>query len=195
MFNAAAEAAGLAARVDEARLAAFFELRARWAKTHNLSGPQALSAPLTDWLDACAVWPNLRDDLELIDVGSGSGVPGLCLACLEPERPIHLIEPSVKRVAFLKSAIYQLGLKATRVTRACWPLTPDRPAQVISRAVVDPARWPDLALEGGEAVEAVLRMLAAKRPTWSPTRFALAAALDYDLPGHGARRVERWDRG
>src|SRR5690242_4676435 len=37
-----------------------------------------------------------------LDVGSGSGVPGLPLALLEPRAQVTLLEPMQKRVAFLR---------------------------------------------------------------------------------------------
>lgn len=49
-----------------------------------------------------------------IDVGSGAGLPGLVVAILL-ERPIVLVEPRAKRVAFLRDAAAELGLEK-RVT-------------------------------------------------------------------------------
>jgi 16S rRNA (guanine527-N7)-methyltransferase len=44
-----------------------------------------------------------------IDVGSGAGLPGLVVAILL-ERPVVLVEPRAKRVAFLREAAAELGL-------------------------------------------------------------------------------------
>ncbi|MEZ4469311.1 MAG: RsmG family class I SAM-dependent methyltransferase [bacterium] len=176
------------------RVAAFFDLRARWAGTHNLSGPRALAHPhLVDLADAEALLRVLASELPLVDVGAGSGVPGLLVACLDPARPVVVVEPLVKRAAFLRTAAHQLGLKAVRVERARWPLPLAEPVQVVSRAVVSPEEWPALAAEGGTAVQAILRYLAAQRPPVRVPGFELAAHHDYTVDG-AARRVERWQR-
>lgn len=181
------------------RLATFFEMRARWASTHNLSGPRALHDPwgadLIDGLAAARVSPAERP---LIDVGAGSGIPGLVVACVQPSRAVVLVEPIAKRTAFLRSVCARLPLESVRVVRARWPA--DVPgvgpaeADVISRAVVDPGEWPTLAARGGPLVGGVLRMLAARRPPCDLNGFELTAALDYSVEGHGERRIERWTR-
>ncbi len=186
------------------RLTAFFDMRARWATTHNLSGPRALHDPwgldLIDGLAAALISPPTQT---LVDVGAGSGIPGLVVACVAPERAIVLIEPLAKRTAFLRSVCSRLSLKRVRIMRSRWPTPLESSAiasaapgtaDVISRAVVDPADWPTLAASGGAVVGGVIRMLAARRPPCGLPDFAIDAAVDYHLPEHGARRVERWSR-
>ena len=183
----------------DTRLTDFFDLRARWASTHNLSGPRALGDPwgadLIDGLAAALVSPA---DRLLVDVGAGSGIPGLVVACVQPERPIVLVEPLAKRTAFLRSVTSRLGLSRVRVLRARWPAPLDQVethgADVISRAVVDPAEWPSLAVRGGRVVGGVIRMLAARRPGFEPAGFTVDRAVDYDLGADGHRRIERWIR-
>lgn len=178
----------------DARIDAFFELRARWAGVHNLSGPRALQDPQTiDLLDAQALVGVLAPNLPLVDVGAGSGVPGLLVACIEPDRPVWLVEPLVKRMAFLRTAVHALGLAHVRLQRERWPVTIGQPVQVVSRAVVSPEEWPALAAAGGADVVAVLRFLAAKRPPFTVPGFVEAAGADYAV-GDADRRVERWER-
>ena len=96
---------------QEERLALFFKIRAQWSKTHNLSGPQALLRLGTDLADAVAAWLSIDQSSPLVDVGSGSGVPGLLIGCLNPDQVIHLVEPAAKRCAFLRTALHQLQFK------------------------------------------------------------------------------------
>lgn len=208
---APARAAGLPAELLDrwqaqgagARLVTFFEARRAWAGVHNLSGPRALNDPWgVDLVDGAAVAAICPAGRALVDVGAGSGVPGLVVACLEPERPIVLVEPIAKRTAFLRSAAAQLGLKQVRVERGRWPLAGfaernglgEAAIDVVSRAVVDPQDWPGLAARGGPIVGGVIRMLAARRPPVTLPAFEAERALDYDLGDDGARRVERWVR-
>jgi 16S rRNA (guanine527-N7)-methyltransferase len=74
-----------------------------------------------------------------VDVGSGAGLPGLVVAILL-ERPVVLVEPRAKRVAFLREAAAELGLEK-RVTvqgskiESYHPL--NRAAVVSARAVAE----------------------------------------------------------
>ena len=52
---------------------------------------------------------------ELIDVGSGGGLPGIPLAIARPEWSIGLLEATGKKVRFLRDCISQMGLRGLRV--------------------------------------------------------------------------------
>src|SRR4051812_44089335 len=64
--------------------------------------------------DAMALFGHgeLRADEEWLDVGSGSGAPGFPLALLEPRLRVSLLEPMQKRVAFLRTLVGTLGVRA-----------------------------------------------------------------------------------
>lgn len=70
-----------------------------------------------------------------VDVGSGAGLPGLVVAILL-ERPVILVEPRAKRVAFLRLAASELGLEK-RVTVQASKIESYRP---VNRAAVVSAR-------------------------------------------------------
>jgi 16S rRNA G527 N7-methylase RsmG len=193
------EAAGLDYGLDTGAvdaLTAFIQLRARWAQTHNISGPMALETSWSvDVPDSVAVASCLDPDLMLYDVGAGSGIPGFIVGILEGRRQVRLVEPRAKRAAFMRTAIHELGLPNVRVLRGRWPLDElEGPAQVVSRAVVGPEAWPELAARGGSDVKRIIRMLAANRPGFEPGDYCLAKVLDYDLGTRGLRRIEAWHR-
>ena len=52
------------------------------------------------------------------DVGSGAGLPGLCLALARPDLTLVLIEPLERRVVWLEEVVEDLGLTNVRVFRA-----------------------------------------------------------------------------
>jgi 16S rRNA (guanine527-N7)-methyltransferase len=52
-----------------------------------------------------------------IDVGAGAGLPGLVVGLLT-DRPVVLVEPRAKRVAFLQAAIESLGVTARIVVQS-----------------------------------------------------------------------------
>jgi len=188
----------LKALSDEARarVEGFIALRAKWAATHNLSGPDALRDPWgVDVLDALALDAVAVPASPLVDVGSGSGVPGLLYALLNPARSVTLVEPLAKRSAFLRSATMAMDLPNVRVERARWPISGLMPgSQIVSRAVFPVPDWPRAAAEGGPSVEHIIRYLAAERPAFDVPGFQCVAALNYEGPGGAQRRIERWGR-
>lgn len=73
---------------------------------------------------------------DVVDVGSGAGLPGIALAVLRPDLRVTLLEPLLRRVTFLSETVAALGLDPrVRVVRA---RAEDHDAQydaVVSRAV------------------------------------------------------------
>lgn len=53
--------------------------------------------------------------LDVADVGSGAGLPGIPLALVRPDLRVTLMEPLLRRVSFLELAVADLGLE-DRVT-------------------------------------------------------------------------------
>lgn len=57
----------------------------------------------------------LSEGIDLADIGSGAGLPGIPLAIVRPDVRVTLIESLARRVRFLEMAIEELGLE-DRVT-------------------------------------------------------------------------------
>ena len=49
-------------------------------------------------------------DARVVDVGSGAGLPGLCLALARPELLVDLVEPLARRAQFLTETVEELEL-------------------------------------------------------------------------------------
>jgi 16S rRNA (guanine527-N7)-methyltransferase len=54
---------------------------------------------------------------ELVDLGSGAGLPGIVLAMLLPDCQVTLLEPMLRRTVFLTECVDCLGLANARVLR------------------------------------------------------------------------------
>ena len=84
--------------------------------TRGLLGPRE---PARIWsrhiLNCAALCQVLPQDAELIDIGSGAGLPGIVVAIARPDLRVTLLEPMLRRWTFLGETIDQLGL-ADRVT-------------------------------------------------------------------------------
>lgn len=67
----------------------------------------------------CAVIESLiPQGAAVADVGSGAGLPGLCLAIARPDLQLTLIEPLERRVTWLNEVVADLGLDNVQVLRA-----------------------------------------------------------------------------
>lgn len=61
-------------------------------------------------LNSAAVADALPKDAEVIDVGSGAGLPGIPVALARPDLGVTLLEPLLRRYNFLTMAVEELGL-------------------------------------------------------------------------------------
>jgi 16S rRNA (guanine527-N7)-methyltransferase len=54
---------------------------------------------------------------QLVDIGSGAGLPGIVLAMLRPAVDVVLLEPMLRRVSFLQECVTALDLRNATVIR------------------------------------------------------------------------------
>jgi len=66
-----------------------------------------------DLVDALQLEPLLRKDEEVLDVGTGGGVPGVVLKILRPDLKMALCDSVSKKVRAVESIIQELGLDIT----------------------------------------------------------------------------------
>ena len=67
----------------------------------------------------CALVAELVPDAgELVDIGSGAGLPGIVLAMLRPRLQVVLLEPLLRRSVFLDECVRALDLPNATVLRA-----------------------------------------------------------------------------
>ena len=109
-------AGGTASAEQVANLAAYVELLARWNKKINLTA-LAVEPLSNDAVDRLIVEPvlgarRLRPAERLvIDVGTGGGSPAIPLAIMTPQIRLVMVEAKVRKSAFLREAVRQLGLR------------------------------------------------------------------------------------
>jgi 16S rRNA (guanine527-N7)-methyltransferase len=89
----------------------------RWSQRMNLT---ALTTPAQivqqGFLDSLACAPLLpRTRGRVIDIGSGAGFPSIPLALVRPDLDFTLVEPSRKKVSFLRHLTRQLKLTLVQV--------------------------------------------------------------------------------
>jgi 16S rRNA (guanine527-N7)-methyltransferase len=69
-------------------------------------------------LNCAVVQEHIPEGSRVADVGSGAGLPGVCLALARPDLEITLVEPLERRVQWLEEVVGDLGLTNVRVLRA-----------------------------------------------------------------------------
>lgn len=85
----------------------------------GLIGPREVPRLWSRHVLNCAVVQELiSQDAKVADVGSGAGLPGLCLAIARPDLQLTLIEPLERRVTWLEEVVIDLGLDNVEIRRS-----------------------------------------------------------------------------
>ncbi|MCE9525251.1 MAG: 16S rRNA (guanine(527)-N(7))-methyltransferase RsmG [Planctomycetales bacterium] len=159
-----------------------------------------------DLVDTIELAKLLHAEEEVLDVGSGGGVPGLLLAILRPDLTIHLCDSVQKKMKVVEAIARDLHLNVTVFpTRAEEQLKETRYDAVVSRAVGPLDKiltWfrPHWAYIG--------RLLLIKGPKWTEEhneakrlglmkKLELRVASEYPLPGTESKSVilKIWHQG
>jgi 16S rRNA (guanine527-N7)-methyltransferase len=97
----------------------YVELLASDGVTRGLIGPRETSRLWDRHLVNCALVVDLLPEQgELVDIGSGAGLPGIVLAMLRPQLHVVLLEPLLRRAVFLQECVSALDLPNATVVRA-----------------------------------------------------------------------------
>lgn len=149
-------------------------------------------------------------EAEVLDVGSGAGLPGIPLALARPDLRITLLEPMLRRVVFLKEVVEELDLRQVQVRRGrAEDVAPRSVDVVVARAVAPLDRLASMtlpslrpggrlvALKGENAADEIdaAKDLIAKWPgatvslVHPPAGVAVATAVIVSLDA-GRRRAE-----
>ncbi|WP_369045980.1 16S rRNA (guanine(527)-N(7))-methyltransferase RsmG [Sinomonas sp. P10A9] len=84
----------------------------------GLIGPREVPRLWSRHVLNCAVIESeFPEGATLADVGSGAGLPGLCLAIARPDLRLTLVEPLERRVVWLEEVVADLGLTNVSVVR------------------------------------------------------------------------------
>ena len=96
----------------------YAELLADDGVRRGLIGPREVPRLWERHLINCAVVEELiPEGADVVDVGSGAGLPGLVLGLLRPDIKVTLLEPLLRRTVFLDEAVEKLALPNVRVQR------------------------------------------------------------------------------
>lgn len=95
----------------------YLNLLQKWQRVHRLVGSSEAGWIVRQvFLDSLlfrrVLPPDARD---VLDAGSGAGIPGIPLKLVEPDLRLTMVESRQRRVSFLSSAIRELSLAGARL--------------------------------------------------------------------------------
>ncbi|MDB5823739.1 MAG: rsmG [Herminiimonas sp.] len=176
----------------------FLALLHKWNAVYNLTAIRDPAQMVVQHLlDSLAVAPAFEAGRNVLDVGSGGGLPGLVLAIwaieANPDMQISLIDTVHKKTAFLTQAKAELGLRKVHVFtgRVEELAVPDAYDIITSRAFADLS---DFVSWSGHLLAPNGRFLAMKgvAPTAEaqrlPAPWRVSGVLPVHVPGLHAER-------
>lgn len=187
--------AGLGLTLDDARkdrLLDYLALLSRWNRAYNLTAVDEPAAMVDRHLvDSLSILPWI-DGEEIVDAGTGAGLPGVPLAIACPERRFVLVDSNGKKVRFLRQVRRELGLDNIEPVHArLEEFVPERaPDQVVARAL---APLPRLVEQLGHLLAGGATLLAMKGRLEDDECAAVADAynverIELNVPGAGGAR-------
>lgn len=97
----------------------FLIILSKWNSVYNLTAIRDPKEMMTHHvLDSLSAVPAFTEAQNVLDVGSGGGLPGMILAICYPDKKISMIDTVSKKTAFLNQAKAELGLNNVTVYSA-----------------------------------------------------------------------------
>jgi 16S rRNA (guanine527-N7)-methyltransferase len=114
------------------KLLAYLTLLVKWNRAFNLT---AVKDPLAmverHLLDSLAVLAYV-DGQDVLDLGTGAGLPGIPLALLRPETRFVLLDSNNKKIRFIRQVVLELGIENIQpVCERVEHFVPQRPFDII----------------------------------------------------------------
>ena len=118
LANGIAEMGLAVSREAQEKLLAYLALLQKWNKVYNLTAVRdPLEMVTLHLLDSLSVLPYI-DSSNLLDVGSGGGLPGIVLAICQPEVQVTTLDAVQKKAIFMRQVKGELGLSNLTVVNA-----------------------------------------------------------------------------
>jgi 16S rRNA (guanine527-N7)-methyltransferase len=176
-----------------ARLIGFLRLLEKWNRSYNLTAVRELEQMVPrHLLDSLVVLPYLRGP-DILDIGTGAGLPGIPLALVRPDLRFTLLDSNAKKLRFVRQAVQELALKNVEIVEGRVENfhPPKKFATLIARAF---ASIPDMLAACGHLMAPGTRLLAMKgmfpqeELAAVPGRYQVAEVKALNIPGLDAAR-------
>ena len=192
-LEAGAEALGLTLDAGQLRqLLRHLQLIEKWNRVYNLTAIRDVNSMVPHHvLDSLTIVPRSGGE-SLIDIGSGPGLPGLPVAIAQPSREVVLLEANHKKVAFLRQATIEIGLRNVRIVHSRAETYRERTFKVVvTRAFAELSAFiataGHLAAEGGVLL-AMKGVYPFEELTKMPPGWIVRSSAAVHVPGLDAER-------
>lgn len=180
------------------RLIQLVALLAKWNKVYNLTAVrdprQMIDRHLLDSLVMSRWLPELASTdsslFDVMDVGTGAGLPVLPLAVIRPDLRFLSVESNGKKTRFQQQAILELGLANVTVRNERIENVNDQAQLVLSRAFTAPVDFLRIArkLCVPEGTVAVMLGRAERLPDTLSPHYELRELVEVEVPGTDSAR-------
>lgn len=121
-----------------------------WSKTYNLTAiTQPVEALVKHVIDCLAIIPLLQDlpQEDLLDIGTGAGLPAVIVAICEPHRMCTPLDSNQKKIRFIRQVVSEIGLTNVKPTASRIQAYQNKHTLITSRAFASLEDFIDLAEE------------------------------------------------
>lgn len=174
-------------------LVQYLLLLQKWNQVYNLTAIRDLTKMVAaHLLDSLSVVSLLSDE-NVLDVGSGAGLPGIPIAVAKPNCKVILLDSNHKKAAFLRQAVADLALQNASVVcdRVESWAAPTEFGVIISRAFSDLGEFVSLTsrlLAPGGVLAAMKGLFPFEELERVPSGFRVREVRALQIPGLEAER-------
>jgi 16S rRNA (guanine527-N7)-methyltransferase len=176
------------------KLMDYLALMFKWNAVYNLTSLRDPMQMVTHHLlDSLAAVPAFAGARNVLDVGSGGGLPGIVLAIVRPDMKVSMIDTVHKKTAFLTQVKAQLGLANVTVytARVEQLQVSDKFDVITSRAFADLSdfvNWSSHLLADGGRYIALKGVAPKDEQERLPAEWKIDRVEPLDVPKLGAER-------
>ena len=143
----------------------------KWNKTRNLVSRNLRKNDLAEHFLDCAVLQKHLMPGSVIDLGTGSGFPGICLGIIDPNRELTLVDSNRKKTSFLINIKNELGLNSISIKNArVEEIKQINETNIVCRAFKEPAALLKV-LENKISKKNKIILMVSEKKTLSATGF------------------------
>ena len=179
-------------------LIAFLKLLDKWNRVYNLTAVRSIdemvsrhildSLSVWQWLPTLSTQPADNSDefhkYDVLDVGTGAGLPVLPLAIVRPDLNFLSVESNGKKTRFQQQALMALDLRNVHIKQARVEDVTDSANTVVSRAFTAPEKFLGIVEKNCSMQSQVIIMLGIKErmPDKLPEGFILQDMQEIKIP-------------